>query len=163
MTESRCNTIYNGTTFIGFLECGSRFTLRLNTAKSTIYEGRSTITCTASRSCDRTTLEAWYFGYTMWNMLVKIPECFVHLDASYMYQSMDLTNDKPSHCEMHAILKFFTPKVRVHRIHHPYSPGLAPVTIICFQHWKTTSSHRKLKMQHFRCSRTWIYRSTVSE
>ncbi len=37
MMESRCDTIYNGTTFNGFLECGSRFTLRLKTAKSTNY------------------------------------------------------------------------------------------------------------------------------
>ncbi len=37
MTESRCNTVYNGTAFNGFLKCGSRFTLRLNTAKSTDY------------------------------------------------------------------------------------------------------------------------------
>ncbi len=36
MMESRCNTVYNGTIFNGFLECGSRFTLKLNTAKSTI-------------------------------------------------------------------------------------------------------------------------------
>ncbi len=32
-----CNTIYNGTAFDGFLVCGSRFTLRLNIAKSTNY------------------------------------------------------------------------------------------------------------------------------
>ncbi len=37
MMKSQCNTIYNGTAFNGFLECGSRFTLRLNTAKSTNY------------------------------------------------------------------------------------------------------------------------------
>ncbi len=42
-------------------------------------------------------------------MLVKIPERFVHRD-SYVYQSMDLTNDKPSDCEMRAIIKFFTAK-----------------------------------------------------
>ncbi len=34
--ESLCNTVYNGSAFNGFLECGSRFTLRLNTAKSTL-------------------------------------------------------------------------------------------------------------------------------
>ncbi len=37
MVDSRCDTVYNGTTFNGFLECGSRFTFRLNTAKSTNY------------------------------------------------------------------------------------------------------------------------------
>ncbi len=37
MMVSRCNTIYNGTPFNGFLEWESRFTLRLNTAKSTSY------------------------------------------------------------------------------------------------------------------------------
>ncbi len=68
----------------------------------------------------------------MWNMLVKIPERFVHLDASYVYQSMDLTNDKPSNCEMHTILKDFKwelfPTLRTPRT-------LLPVTIICFRHW----------------------------
>ncbi len=56
-------------------------------------------------------------------MLVKIPERFVHLDASYVYQSIDLTNDKPSDCEMHAILKDFKWKLFPHP---PYSPDLAP-------------------------------------
>ncbi len=46
----------------------------------------------------------------MWNMMVKIPECFVHLDASYVHQIMDLMNDKPSDCKMCGIIKFFTTK-----------------------------------------------------
>ncbi len=35
--KSRCNTVYNGTAFNGFLECRNRFTLRLNIAKSINY------------------------------------------------------------------------------------------------------------------------------
>ncbi len=58
----------------------------------------------------------------MWNM-VKIPECFVYLDVSYVYQNMDLTNDKPSNCKMRAILEDFKWKLFPHP---PYSLHLAP-------------------------------------
>ncbi len=59
----------------------------------------------------------------MWNMLVKIPECFVHLNASCLYQSMNLTNDELSDCEMRAILKDFKWELFPHP---PYSPDLDP-------------------------------------
>ncbi len=101
---------------------------------------------------------------TMWDMLVKIPERFVHLDASYVYQSMDLTNDKPSDCEMSTILKDFKWELFPQP---PYSSTLPSVTIICFRHWKTTASAscRKLNTtQKFCCSsRKWTHHSTISE
>ncbi len=62
----------------------------------------------------------------MRNMLVKIPEHFVHLDGSYVFRSMDLMNDKLSNCEMRATIKFFTVKGLSHRIHSLYSLDYAP-------------------------------------
>ncbi len=102
----------------------------------------------------------------MWNMLVKIPEHFVHLDVSYMYQSMDLTNDKPSDCKMRAILKDFKRELFPH---FPYSLDLAPCDYHLFpalkDHLGASASYRKLNsMQKFRCSsRKWTHRSTISE
>ncbi len=52
------------------------------------------------------------------------PERFIHLTTSYVYQSMDLTNDKPSDCEMSAIFKDFKWELFPHP---PYSLDLAPL------------------------------------
>ncbi len=38
-------------------------------------------------------------------MLAKIPERFVHLGASYMYQSMDLMHDKQSDCDSVVVME----------------------------------------------------------
>ncbi len=90
---------------------------------------------------------------TMWNMLVKIPECFVHVDASFVYRSMDLTNDKPSDCKMRAILKDFKWEPFPHPL---YSPDLAPCDYHLFLALKDNlgaSSRQKLNStQKFRCS-----------
>ncbi len=69
----------------------------------------------------------------MWNMLVKIPECFIYLDASYVYQSMDLTNDKPSDCKIRATLKDFKWEVFPRP---PYFPDLAPCDYDLFRELK---------------------------
>ncbi len=83
MMESQCNTKYNGTAFDGFLECGSRFTLILNTAKSTNY------------------IEKYYRQkYSILNFLQKKKKQWTHI---FINQVVEPEGSKDSHSHSSAL------------------------------------------------------------
>ncbi len=66
MMESRCNTVYNCTAFNGFRECGSKFTLRLNTAKVPII---------LKNALDKSSLKLNFLHEKQWTHISVSPSC----------------------------------------------------------------------------------------